>query len=638
MCGIAGLATRGAKPSRELVRAMCDTIVHRGPDGEGIHAAPGVGLGMRRLAIIDLTTGDQPVANEAGTIKVVFNGEIYNYRELRAELIAKGHTFKSSGDSEVIPHLYDEYGLDFISRLNGMFAIALWDAPRRRLLLTRDRAGIKPLYFSLHQGNLYFGSEVKCILAAGGSTREIDPRGIDQLLTLEYTASPVTLFKDVHKLPPGGWLTWTEGELKQGIYWAPPTDIQPFRGSIDELAEQLRHTVTEAVRRQLVSDVPLGAFLSGGIDSSILVAAMKEVSPTPPMTFSVGFDDSTYSELPYAAMVAKHCQTQHHEELLRADYLATLPDVINQLDQPIADFSVFPTLLVSRMARRHVTVALGGDGGDELFGGYDTYIADRYATLSIDRLPRPMRAAIERLARVVPLGQGKRGIGNQVRRFLEGAALPVTWQHMRWAMFLSNEARARLYSPTFRAAVGDSTGEIVQTMLEGAAPDRLTNQIRCDMRLYLPENILPKVDLMSMATSLEARVPYLDNDVIDLALSIPGELKVRGGVRKWILKKAFANHLPQPILTRGKEGFSMPLKNWLNGTWNGLMHELLSPANLATDGFFDARHIATLMREHESGAHNHSHTLWALMVYHLWRDRFASGASLSQQVEACTGT
>ena len=235
MCGIAGLATRGAKPSRELVHAMCDTIVHRGPDGEGIHAAPGVGLGMRRLAIIDLTTGDQPVANESGTVKVVFNGEIYNYRELRAELITKGHTFRSSGDSEVIPHLYDEYGLDFIGRLNGMFAIALWDAPSRRLLLTRDRAGIKPLYFSLHQGNLYFGSEVKCILAAGGSTREIDPRGIDQLLTLEYTASPVTLFKDVHKLPPGGWLTWTEGEIKQGTYWSPPTDIQPFTGSVDEV-------------------------------------------------------------------------------------------------------------------------------------------------------------------------------------------------------------------------------------------------------------------------------------------------------------------------------------------------------------------------------------------------------------------
>jgi asparagine synthase (glutamine-hydrolysing) len=592
---------------------------------------------MRRLAIIDLSTGDQPVSNELGTVKAVFNGEIYNYRELRADLVAKGHAFRSTGDSEVIPHLYEEYGLDFINRLNGMFAIALWDAPKRRLLLTRDRVGIKPLYYSLHHGNLYFGSEVKCILAADGSAREPNPTGIDQLLTLEYTASPVTLFKDVHKLPPGSWLTWTDGEVRQGTFWAPPAQVEPFKGTVPELAEQLRATITEAVRRQLVSDVPLGAFLSGGIDSSIIVAAMSEVSSEPPMTFSVGFGDASYSELQYADVVAKHCGTRHHQELLTPDYLTTLPEVVKQLDQPIADFSVFPTLLVSRMAREHVTVALGGDGGDELFGGYDTYAADHYAANSVDRLPRSMRVAIERLARVMPLGQGKRGIGNQVRRFLEGAALPVSWQHMRWAMFLSNDARARLYRPAFRAAVGEQTGELVRTLLDGAAPDRLTNQIRCDMRLYLPENILPKVDLMSMATSLEARVPYLDNDVIDLALSIPADLKVRGGVRKWILKTAFAGRLPPQILSRGKEGFSMPMKNWLNGAWNGLMHELLNESNLSEEGIFDARYIGELMSQHETGTQNHSHTLWALMVYHLWRDRYARRAPI-EQGEVCTGT
>ena len=637
MCGIAGIVTRGGKPARETVRAMCDVIVHRGPDGEGLHVANGVGLGMRRLAIIDLTTGDQPVSNETGAIKVVFNGEIYNYRELRADLIAKGHTFRSVGDSEVIPHLYEEYGLDFINRLNGMFAIALWDGMKRRLLLTRDRVGIKPLYYSERNGNLYFGSEVKCILAADGSARETNPTGVDQLLTFEYTASPVTLFKDVHKLPPGGWLTWTEGEVRKGIYWSPPAQVEPFKGTVPELAEQLRHTVTEAVRRQLVSDVPLGAFLSGGIDSSILVAAMREVSPQPPMTFSVGFGDATYSELQYADLVARHCNTQHHREVLTPDYLSTLPDVVKQLDQPIADFSVFPTLLVSRMARKHVTVALGGDGGDELFGGYDTYVADHYASSSIDWLPRPLRAALERFARVMPLGQGKRGVANQVRRFLEGAALPARWQHMRWAMFLSNDARARLYKPEFRAQVGEQAGQLVSSLLEGPDRDRLTKQIRCDMRLYLPENILPKVDLMSMATSLEARVPYLDNDVIDLALSIPADLKVRGGVRKWILKKAFEGRLPEQILSRGKEGFSMPMKNWLNGAWNPLMHELLSDSSLTEEGIFDARYISQLMKEHETGTQNHSHTLWALMVYHLWRDRYARRPT-DQQVEACTGT
>ena len=637
MCGIAGIATRGAKPSRELVRAMCEVMLHRGPDGEGLHVAPGIGLGMRRLAILDLATGDQPVANQLGTVRVVFNGEIYNYRELRAELIAKGHTFRSVGDSEVIPHLYEEYGVDFIGRLNGMFAIALWDARQRKLLLTRDRVGIKPLYFSVRHGNLYFGSEVKCILAANGSARETDPCGIDQFLTLEYTSSPTTLFKDVHKLMPGTWLTWCDGVLHQGTYWSPAENAEPCTGSVPEIAERLRVTVTKAVRRQLVSDVPLGAFLSGGIDSSILVAAMSEVSATPPRTFSVGFSDASYSELQFADIVARHCRTQHRQALLTPDYLSTLPQVVQQLDQPIADFSVFPTLLVARMAREHVTVALGGDGGDELFGGYGTYAADRYAAHSIDRLPRPLRVALERFARVVPLGQGKRGVGNQLRRFLEGAALPVSWQHMRWATFLSDTARARLYRPAFRATVGDQASELLRELLDSDSPDRLANQILCDMRLYLPENILPKVDMMSMATSLEARVPYLDNEVIDLALSIPAYLKVRGGVRKWILKKAFAARLPPQILARGKEGFSMPMKNWLNEAWNGLMHELLCEANLAEEGIFDARYVAGLMHQHEAGLQNHSHTLWALMVYHLWRDRFVRRTPV-EQGEACTGT
>jgi asparagine synthase (glutamine-hydrolysing) len=606
---------------------MCDAIVHRGPDGEGVFVGPGVGLGMRRLAVIDLATGDQPVSNGAGDIQVVFNGEIYNYRELRQELIARGHSFRSSGDSEVIPHLYEEYGLDFMVRMNGMFAIALWDARRRRLLLTRDRVGIKPLYYSLRNGNLYFGSEVKSILAAGGSGREIDPQGLDQLLTFEYTASPTTLFRDVHKLPPGGWLTWSDGKIEQGRYWSVPRYVAPLLESEGALAERVRITVTEAVRRQLVSDVPLGAFLSGGIDSSILVAAMSEVSPTPPMTFSVGFADSSYSELRFARQVAEHCHTAHHEEILSSDYLAILPEVVAQLDQPIADFSVFPTLLVARMARARVTVALGGDGGDELFGGYDAYEADRQAHRTLDLLPRPLRGALSRLAGLVPLGRGKRGLGNQLRRFLEGAALPVDWQHMRWMVFQSERQRAQLYSAPFHAAVQQQTGEIVRRMLDADRAGRLDAQSRCDLRFYLAEDIFPKVDMMSMATSLEARVPYLDNDLLDLAMAIPAHLKVRAGERKYILKKAFAGRLPSAILGRGKEGFSMPMKNWLNREWNGLMHELLCEENLRSDGLFEPRVVARMMAEHESHRHNHSHLLWALMVFQLWKQRFHAVAA-----------
>ncbi|HEU5442395.1 MAG TPA: asparagine synthase (glutamine-hydrolyzing), partial [Steroidobacteraceae bacterium] len=626
MCGIAGVVTRGSTPPRELIAAMCDAMRHRGPDGEGVHLEPGVGLGMRRLAVLDLITGDQPVANEAGTVHAVFNGEIYNYRELRAELAAKGHRLRGTGDSEVIPRLYEEHGIAFLSRLNGMFAIALWDSELKRLLLARDRMGIKPLYYSAHGGSLWFASEVKCILAAGGSARAIDPLGVDQLLTFEYTASPTTLFEDVRKLPPGAWLTVSGGRIHQGRFWSLPGAAPEPVADVAELTKRVRHTLLGAVRRQLASDVPLGAFLSGGIDSSILVAAMKEVSPSPPLTFSIGFGDPSYSELRHARAVAAHCGTRHHEEVLTPDYLSVLPEVISQLDQPIADFSVFPTLLVAKMARRRVTVVLGGDGGDELFGGYDTYRADRLSARLLDWQPARVRAAAEWLARGLPLGKGKRGLANQLRRFLEGARLPSDWQHLRWMVFLHDAQRARLYTPEFRGQVAGATQELVRAVLEEGGSDRLAAQMRCDIRLYLPEDILAKVDAMSMATSLEARVPYLDNDVVDLALAIPSGLKVRGGVRKWILKRAFAGSLPPAVLARGKEGFSMPMKQWLTHEWNGLMHELLSPASLAAEGLFDARYVGTLMREHESGAHNHSHLLWALMVFQLWRERFKAGS------------
>ena len=624
MCGIAGIATKGATPARELIARMCDVIRHRGPDGEGIHVSPGVGLGMRRLAVLDLVTGEQPVTSRSGSIQAVFNGEIYNYVELRRELEGKGYALRGTGDSEVIPHLYEEYGIEFVTRLNGMFAIALWDSRCRRLLLLRDRLGIKPLYYSVRNGNLYFGSEVKCLLSAGGSAGRIDPRGVDQLLTFECTATPSTLFEDVKKLPPGSWLTWHDGKVCTGRFWSPDDTVETLRSSPEEIAERLRDTFTRAVKRQLASDVPLGAFLSGGIDSSIMVAAMSEASTRAPLTFSVGFGESSYSELQHARVVAQHCGTQHHEEILTPDFLSLLPDVIGQLDQPIADFSVFPTLLVSRMARAHVTVALGGDGADELFAGYDTYEADRYAALAVDWMPRPLRANIERAARLLPLSAGKRGIGNQVRRFLEGASLPAEWQHMRWMVALGDAARAGLYRDSFRDTVAGNVVDVIRAAFEPRGRDALADQMRCDLKLYLPDNILAKIDSMSMATSLEARVPYLDNEVVDLALSIPSRLKLRGGVRKWILKKAFAARLPAAILQRGKEGFSMPMKNWLSGEWNSLMHELLCRENLARDGFFASSHVETLMREHETRRRNHSHLLWALMVFQLWRDRFAT--------------
>jgi asparagine synthase (glutamine-hydrolysing) len=629
MCGIAGIATRGAAPARELIATMCDRLRHRGPDGQGLHLEPGIGLGMRRLAVLDLVTGDQPVANDARTVHAVFNGEIYNYRELRRELAARGHRLRGTGDSEIIPRLYEEYGLGFLSRLNGMFAIALWDSALRRLLIARDRMGIKPLYYSVRGGSLYFASEVKAMLAAGGSEGRIDPIGLDQLLTFEYTATPATLLQDVHKLAPGGWLTFCDGKVRQGRFWSVPERSEPLTMPVPEIAERLRETFFRAVRRQLASDVPLGAFLSGGSDSSILVAAMSEVSSAPPLTFSIGFGDPSYSELEYSRAVAAHCGSRHEEQILTPDYLALLPEVMGQLDQPIADFSVFPTLLVARMARRKVTVALGGDGGDELFGGYDAYRADTWSARLLDWQPRVVPALAERLARALPLGSGKRGLANQLRRFLEGASLPREWQHLRWMMFLSEAERATLYTRAFREQIAGASARLATRVLEGANPERLEAQMRCDLRLYLPENILAKVDAMSMAVSLEARVPYLDNEMVDLALAIPPRLKVRSGVRKWILKRAFASYLPRQVLSHGKEGFSMPMKQWLCREWNPLMHELLSGERLRAEGLFEPTVTERLMREHERGVRNHSHVLWALMVFELWRERFAGHRELS---------
>ena len=623
MCGICGVATQGAVPDQGLIDRMCATLVHRGPDGVGTHLAAGVGLGMRRLAIIDLVTGDQPVANEGGTVQAVFNGEIYNYRELRSALAARGHRLKSQGDSEVIPHLYEEHGIDFLEQLNGMFAIALWDVAARRLLLARDRAGIKPLFYSVRGGTLYFGSEIKAILAGGGSERRVNPHGLDQLLRFEYTASPTTLLTDVHKIPPGAWLTWTAGEMRSGSYWTLPASERSQ--SPDAWAEELRATFDAAVRRQLVSDVPLGAFLSGGVDSSILVGAMSRASDRPVRTFSIGFADASYNELPYARQVARRFGTDHCEAILEPRYLDMVEDVITHLDQPIADFSAFPTLLVSREARRHVTVVLSGDGGDELFAGYDTYLADRAAHALLDRLPAAVTRALLTLTRLVPASERKKGLRNNLERLLAGALFPPAWEHMRWMVFLSAAQARALYRPDMHAAVFGEVEAVIARYLDNAGADRLQRQLFCDTRFYLPEDILVKVDNMAMAASLETRVPYLDNAMLDLVPRMPSALKWRGRERKHILKRAYADTLPPEIRRREKQGFSIPLKSWLRREWNPLMRDVLSERAVRDAGCFEPAVVTRWMTEHEQGRANHSHILWALMVFQLWRARFLAG-------------
>ncbi len=629
MCGICGIATRGEAPERSRVRAMCDAMVHRGPDGEGILVAPGIGLGMRRLAIIDLITGDQPMANEAGDVQVVFNGEIYNYRELKQRLQSRGHRFVTKSDTEVLPHLYEEHGLEFASFLNGIFAVALWDAARRRLVLVRDRAGIKPLFWAVRDGTLFFGSEVKCILAADGSLRRLDLLGLDQLLSFEYTASPTTLLQDVRKLPPGGWLAFEDGAIRTGTIWSLPSPQDAPNLPEAEWAARLRETLDGAVKRQMVSDVPLGALLSGGIDSSIVVSAMSRSSDRAVRTFSIGFADESYDELPYARIVSEACRTEHHEAVLEPRYLDLVPEVISHLDQPIADFSVFPTLLVSKVARREVTVALSGDGGDELFAGYDAYVADRAAHRTLDRLPRAVARALRLLGGRLPYSEAKKGPRNTLKRFVEGAALPPAWQHMRWMTFLTPEQAEDLYVPEVYEVVRGRSAETIARYLDNGARDRLEGQMLCDTRFYLPENILVKVDLMGMAASLETRVPFLDNEVLDLALRMPSGLKWKNGERKFILKRAYEDCLPAAIRRRGKQGFSIPLKSWLNREWNPLMHDLLAESGIAGDGLFRPATVRRWIGEHESRRENHSHILWALMVFHLWKRRFLAPSSVS---------
>jgi len=622
MCGIAGLATPGETPSRDLLERMVRRLTHRGPDGEGFYLAPGVGLGMRRLAVIDLETGDQPMATPDGSVQVVFNGEIYNHHALRADLETQGYVFRTQSDTEVLPYLYEVHGVEFLSRLNGMFAIALWDRSRQRLLLARDRVGIKPLFYASVGERLFFGSEIKAILATGVDLGRLDPLGLHQYLSLEYTLTPRTLFEGIHKLPAGGWLTWEAGHLGQGRFWELPDTDPDAEIDLEQTAALLRQTLCGAVQRQLEADVPLGTFLSGGIDSSILVAAISQVSDQRPLTFSVGFGDSSYDELRFSRLVAETFDTDHHEEILAPDYLDHLETVVEHLDQPIGDFSVFPTLLVSQMARRHVTVALGGDGGDELFAGYHTYRAQRLARPSLDLLPRGMQRALARWAARIPLSPEKRGLRNSLARFLEGGNWDPGLQHLRWMLFLDDERARLLYTQDFYRQIEGRLEELLMESLDSAHSDRLHDQMTTDVRLYLSENILTKVDLMSMAVSLEVRVPYLDNEVLDLALRLPSSAKWRSGQQKWILKHAFRDVLPQAILHRNKEGFSIPMKKWLAGQWNPLMHQLLEDDTLYRVGWVRRDGVAELMHEHESGRRNHSHLLWALMLFQLWSARY----------------
>lgn len=626
MCGICGIVSLNAQHSvdEQLLASMNATLQHRGPDDSGCYVTPMVGLAMRRLSIIDLSTGKQPIGNEDGSVWVVFNGEIYNFRRLRQQLEKKGHAFKTETDTEVIVHAYEEYGDDCVHHFNGMFAFALWDNAHRRLLIARDRLGIKPLYYHASAERLAFASELKALIADPTVPREIDLQALDHFLTLEYIPTPRTIFSQVHKLPPGHRLIVENGDCQVQQYWRIP--YQPVKLSEEATVARLQELIQDAVQLRMIADVPLGAFLSGGIDSSAIVAFMSEASARPVRTFSIGFENVTYNELPYARLVSQRFGTNHHEEILNPHIADTAERLVRHLDEPFADFSIFPTYLVSEVARQSVKVVLSGDGGDEIFGGYDTYVAQNLARRYERWLPAVVRRrALPMVSDLVPPHPAKKGFINKSKRFIEGAALPPALQHTRWMIFMNGADRRRLYAPDLYHAL-DTTGNGVEGFMsayfaQAAERDPLAQQQYVDVNTYLVDDILTKVDRMSMAVSLEARVPLLDHRIVEFALNLPPHMKLKGNNTKILLRKAVEGLLPAEVLDKPKEGFSIPLKHWLReaSALRPMMLDLLAPDTVRRRGYFDPDCVSGWVEEHLARRSNHSHRLWALMVFELWQ-------------------
>ena len=620
MCGICGVVSLepGRGTDKLILQKMNGTLRHRGPDDEGYYQDSRASLAMRRLSIIDLNTGHQPISNETGDIWVVYNGEIYNFPSLRAELEARGHIFKSRTDTEVIVHAYEEYGDDCVNHFNGMFALALWDARNCRMLLARDHMGIKPLYYWADRDRLVFGSELKALTAHPDVPRRINLTAIDLFLSIEYIPSPITIYEDVFKLPPGHRLVLEGGRLEVSQFWDIP--LQPVGQNEDECAEILADLMKEAVGMRLISDVPLGAFLSGGIDSSTVVGYMSQFGSQPVKTFSIGFQDATYNELPYAEAVARHFGTEHHFEVLDPDVSGLTEDLVRHHDEPFADTSIFPTYLVSRLARQHVKVALSGDGGDELFAGYDTYRAEQLSRV-YGKLPNVLRRdMIPAFAGMLPPQPAKKGTINKVKRMIEGASMDPALQHTRWMIFMNDRDKDCLYRSDLKKVLeqGSTSSFFEGHFREAGSFGSLAQQQYVDMKTYLADDILTKVDRMSMAVSLEARVPLLDHRIAEFALNLPPHMKLNGSRTKIIMRRAVKRLVPDLVIEKPKEGFSIPMKHWLTSSLKPMMMDLLSNDTIKRRGYFNPQVVSTWIQEHLDGQVNHSHRLWALMVLELW--------------------
>jgi len=636
MCGIVGKVKRrdGAPVDREAIERMCAGLEHRGPDSRGLFLEREVGLGIQRLRVVDLVTGDQPIRNEDGSVAVVLNGEIYNFLELREDLARRGHRLSTAGDTEVIVHLYEEYGVDCVRHLHGMFAFALWDSGRRQLLLARDRIGKKPLLYALRDGELSFASEMGALMQCREIPRHIDVEALDCYLAYGYVPAPRSVFSSVRKLPPAHTLVLRDGQATIERYWqlsyTPKLEVKDPR----ELHEPIRDAIRDATRRRLISDVPLGAFLSGGIDSSAVVAAMAQATDAPVKTFSIGFENADYDELRHARRVAELFGTDHHEFVVRPDAIGLVPTIVRHYGEPFADSSAIPSFQLAALTRSHVTVALNGDGGDESFGGYTRYVANRLAG-RLDAIPLGLRRALAAGDRLLANGNGsysvtgkETSLANKARRLAQALPLDPAARYARYVSWFDERRRSTLYSDEFRALIGDSTApQVIAEPWRGASgKDVIDVMLEVDATTYLPDDLIAKIDIATMAYALEARSPLLDHQLMEFAATIPAGLKVKGREKKWIFRQALREWLPDEILDRPKQGFSVPVGDWFRSDLRAHVREvLLDPASLGR-GYFRAEAVTDILDRQAAGVDAESKRVWALFMLELWHREFVDQA------------
>jgi asparagine synthase (glutamine-hydrolysing) len=624
MCGITGkLSFRAETPDAALIRKMAGTIIHRGPDDEGIYTAPHIALAQRRLAIIDLNPNAKaPLANEDGTVWVTFNGEIYNFQELRKDLIARGHRFRVNSDTEVIVHLYEEYGTECLSRMRGMFAFALWDQHRKILFAARDRLGKKPFYYTRTNSAFIFGSEIKAITADPEVTVAPNYAAIDQCLTWQYIPSPLTAFEGISKLPPGHYLiAGTDGSLKIEKYWEPPLEAEKLKLQPAEIEAELRERLRESVRLRMTSDVPRGAFLSGGIDSGTVVALMAQESSRPVKTFSIGFEDEKYNELPYARLIAERYGTEHHEYIVKPDVAEVLPLLVRHYNEPFADSSALPTYYVSRMTRQEVTVALSGDGGDEIFAGYNHY-EDVARWERVDVVPTPVRRVTGGMMTSVLEAMPYSNAGAKLARGFQMAGGTLPERYALQMSIVKAQEKEQCYTTNFRRLINGTTAQVWHSLPWHPAHNSLDWMMWHDQHFYLPDCLTVKVDIASMANSLEVRCPLMDHKFVEFAARIPTHLKAQHGVRKKIFKEAFGSLLPAEILSKPKTGFAVPLGRWLRTELSGMLRETLLGERAAKRNLFNREAIKALLAEQQSGRRDWSNRLWAFLFLELWFREF----------------